>query len=165
MESIFQSLVLKTFSILAHAIAPLFRTRLAKLLRKVSGDIPQVSGAWVIEYQEPDHDNTTCASLIDAKLEQFGTFVIGTGHVQGFPGDPFRYEAVIKRNAMYGTFKRKDSDVLAGTGTFVLKVAADLKTMQGHCSWYDSGLDGVWRSHFLWHRSGQLNVSDRRPLT
>jgi len=52
----------------------------------------------------------------------------------------------------YGAYRHTDSHVLAGTGTVVLKIEADSRTMEGHCLWFDSGLDAVWRSEYRWER-------------
>jgi hypothetical protein len=68
------------------------------------------------------------------------------------PADVFHFRGTIKRNVFYGTFARQDAQVLAGTGTFVLKVMADSKTLIGQCMWYDATLDGVWSSDYEWHR-------------
>lgn len=76
------------------------------------------------------------------------------GHVQGEPGDPFVYRGSIKRNVFYGSFSRKDSPVLAGTGTFVLKILSDSRRLEGRCSWYDKILDDVWSSGYAWTRNG-----------
>jgi hypothetical protein len=54
----------------------------------------------------------------------------------------------------YGTFKRTDSHILAGTGTFVLKISANSRDMTGHCTWYDNALDDVWASEYVWTRKG-----------
>lgn len=91
---------------------------------------------------------------IDARLEQYGCFIIGIGHVQGEPGDPFQYHGVIKRNVLYGRFRRKDSNLLAGTGAFVVKMSTDLREMTGQCSWYENSIDGVWDSGYIWTRKG-----------
>ena len=59
----------------------------------------------------------------------------------------------IKRNVFYGSFYRKNERILAGTGTFVLKIIADSRKMVGRCTWYDSLLDDVWSSSYVWLRS------------
>lgn len=145
-------------------MAPLLRTRLGKLLSRMIGDVPVLAAAWVVQFIDTPTSGTQLKCL-DATLEQYGCFVIGSGHVHGEPGDPFRYYGIIRRNILYGSFKRKDANSLAGTGTFVLKIRADASEMAGQCSWYDNGIDAVWASEYLWLRNqhGQ-NAETRRTV-
>lgn len=91
---------------------------------------------------------------MDVALSQFGTRIRGTGHIQGEPGQPFEFQGRVKWNVFYGTFSRRDTHVLAGTGTFVLKIAADTKSMTGCCAWFDSLIDEAWMSEYQWTRKG-----------
>ena len=58
----------------------------------------------------------------------------------------------IRRNAFFGEFRLKNRGLLASTGTFVLKVAADSQQMEGRCGWSDSDNGGVWSAHYEWSR-------------
>jgi len=115
-------------------------------------DVPRLAANWVIHFDDPCPGGFRPAA-IDTSLLQFGHQIQGTGHLQGHPGDPFEFRGLIKRNVFYGSFYRKDAHLLAGTGTFVLKIAADSRSMIGHCIWYDSLLDDVWSSKYVWTRS------------
>jgi len=141
-------------SILAKLAGSELRSRLSRLSLWLLPDTPALRGAWVIRFRDPLASGASRILKIDAVLTQFGRRVQGSGHVQGEPGDPFEYRGWIRRNAFSGEFRRKNRSVLAGTGTFVLKIAADGLEMEGRCGWYDSDLDGVWSSRYFWNRSG-----------
>jgi len=85
-------------------------------------------------------------------LRQWVRRVLGRGQLERNPCDLFAFQGVIRRTVYYGAYRRTDSHVRAGTGTFVLKIEADSRTMVGHCLWFDSGLDTVWRSEYRWER-------------
>jgi hypothetical protein len=139
---------------LARVLTPALQRRVIRLCLLLSGNVPQLGVAWVVRFANPARSGDARNLSIDATLQQFGNLVRGRGHVQGEPGDPFIYRGVLKRNAFYGTFRRVDSHVLAGTGTFVLKISADTRRMTGYCIWYDNLLDDVWSSTYTWARKG-----------
>jgi len=141
-------------SILAKPAGAELRARLSRASLWLLPDTPTLNGAWVIRYRDPLPGGASRVHKIDAVLTQFGRRVQGSGNVQGEPGDPFEYQGWIRRNAFFGEFRRKRHSVLAGTGTFVVKIAADGQAMQGRCGWYDSDLDAVWSSRYEWTRRG-----------
>jgi hypothetical protein len=138
--------------LIARAVWPSFRARIARWACELLPDVPRLAGHWVADFNNPTKGKGTKRLAIDASLVQFGRHISGAGHVQGHPADVFHFRGTIKRNVFYGTFARQDAQVLAGTGTFVLKVMADSKTLIGQCMWYDATLDGVWSSDYEWHR-------------
>lgn len=138
----------------ARLLTPALQRRLAQLCASLSADLPQLGSTWVVHFGEPGEDGGVQAAAIDAELRQFGPFVRGRGHRQGEPGDPFEYRGVIKRNALYGSYRRSRAHVLAGTGTFVVKISPDSRRLSGHCTWYDNALDDVWSSAYTWTRKG-----------
>lgn len=139
---------------LARALSPAFQRQLVRLCTRLVADVPQLGTAWVIRFSEPSRLAGPDSAAIDAELRQYGRFVRGRGHRQGEPGDPFEYRGVIKRNVLYGSFRRTDPRILAGTGTFVLKISPDSRRLTGHCTWYDNLLDDVWSSTYAWTRKG-----------
>lgn len=140
-------------SILAKLAGPLLRSRLSRLSLWLIPDTPRLAGAWVVRFRDPLSNGGSRVCSIDAVLSQYGRRVQGTGNVQGEPGDPFEYRGWIRRNTFFGEFRRKNQGVLAGTGTFVVKIAADGREMEGRCGWYDSDLDAVWSSRYEWVRN------------
>jgi hypothetical protein len=136
----------------ARVLTPAFQRQLARLCVHLFNDVPLLDAAWVVHFHDPSPTDAFTPRTIDAQLNQFGRFITGNGHIQGEPGDPFQYRGVIKRNVLYGTFRRKDSHVLAGTGTFVLKISPNSRSMRGHCTWYDNDLEDVWISPYIWTR-------------
>ena len=153
MKEILQNIISGIFSFLASQASPAIQNLLERWATSLGGDVPRIGSAWVVRFYYPTAAKTARLSLIDARLRQFGRRVSGIGFVQGEPGDPFRYEGVIRRNVFYGTFRRNDAHILAGTGTFVLKIAADSRRMIGRCTWYQSRIDEVWSSKYVWLRS------------
>ena len=151
METI-RDIIAFALSILAKPAGAELRARLSRLSLWLLPDTPALGGAWVIRFRDPLPGGASRVRRIDALLNQYGRRVHGTGHVQGEPGDPFEYRGWIRRNAFYGEFRRRNRGVLAGTGTFVVKVAADGHRMLGRCGWYDSHLDAVWNSRYEWSR-------------
>jgi len=137
---------------LARAAWPSLRKRIARVVCDLLPDVPDLEGQWVAIFINPTKKQGTKRLSIDANLVQLGRSVSGTGHVRGNAGDLFHFQGTIKRNVFFGTFARRDAQVLAGTGTFVLKVMADSKALHGHCMWYDATLDGVWSSAYDWKR-------------
>ena len=150
MKRLLQNAITYIFALIARILTPTFQKQIQRLCVHLVADIPQLGNAWVVRFKDPLGSRGSCTKIIDANLQQFGRYLWGNGHFQGEPGDPFIYRGIIKRNAFYGTFRRKDSHILAGTGTFVLKISADSKTMVGRCSWYDSFIDDVWSSKYIW---------------
>lgn len=142
-----------TLSLLAKLAAPTVERWLSNWTASLFSDLPMIGGAWVARFDEPA-DDAVNPQNIDAVLRQFGRRIEGIAHVQGEPGDPFVFRGRVRRNVFYGVFKREDRRVLAGAGTFFLKVAADSRAMSGVCSWYDSDLDEVWSSPYAWTRKG-----------
>ncbi len=151
-----RDLIAFVLSILAKLAGAELRARLSRLSLWLLPDTPALGGAWVVRFLDPLSSGTSRVLKIDAVLTQFGRRVQGTGHVQGEPGDPFEYRGWIRRNAFSGEFRRKNRSVLAGTGTFVVKIAAAGHEMEGRCGWYDSDLDGVWSSRYKWSRRHNL---------
>ncbi len=144
--------IVYVLAVLARVLAPGLQRRVVRLCARLVSDVPQLGSAWVVRFDDPTRNGSSRPVAIDATLDQFGRFVRGRGHIHGEPGDPFIYRGVIKRNAFYGTFRRVDSHVLAGTGTFVLKISANSRHMTGNCTWYDNVLDDVWSSPYTWNR-------------
>ncbi|HRI87259.1 MAG TPA: hypothetical protein PK869_03290 [Candidatus Hydrogenedentes bacterium] len=142
------------FSLAAHIAGPASRRQLSKFSLAISRDIPHIGTAWAVQFEDPTRQGSVRLRGIDANLQQYGRHIRGIGHIQGEPTDLFQYEGILKRNVFYGTFWRKNSHVLAGTGTFVLKVNADSRRMTGQCMWYDNTLDDVWLSNYEWNRKG-----------
>lgn len=149
-----QDIIAFLIAFVARLLTPAFQQWLARLSTRLVADVPRLGTTWVVHFTNPDHRGGSKAKAIDAALQQFGRFVHGSGHVQGEPQDPFEYRGVISRNVYYGTFRRKDAHVLAGTGTFVLKIDPDSRRMTGRCTWYDNILDDVWSSKYVWERKG-----------
>lgn len=131
---------------------PGLERRLSQWASRFDLDVPRIGGAWVLRYRLSQKVAGSDLRYIDAILHQFGRRVRGVGHVEGEPGDPFEYRGEIIRNTFSGTFRRKDRRILAGTGTFLLKISANSLTMTGRCTWFDSTLDDVWTSVYLWTR-------------
>lgn len=154
MKSIYLNASSYAIAVLARLLSPALRRHLSRQLARISGELPQLGGVWAVHFENPACYGRKVRRAIDAELEQFGQFVYGTGHLHGEPGDPFEYRGFVKRNAVYGFFRRKDSNILAGTGTFVLKVSPDTQKMAGHCTWYDNPLDDVWASAYRWTKKG-----------
>ncbi|MBI5934735.1 MAG: hypothetical protein HY867_13600 [Chloroflexi bacterium] len=154
MKFSFQDATTYLLALVARVLTPSFQRQLARLCVHLVADVPQLGTAWVVHFAEPCLPCGSRPNAIDATLHQFGRFLSGTGHLQGEPGDPFEYRGIITRNVFYGTFKRTDAHVVAGTGTFVLKISANSHRMTGHCIWYESLLDDVWSSEYVWSRKG-----------
>lgn len=140
--------------ILAKMAGSTLRSQLSRLSIWLLPDTPALAGAWVIRFRYPLPGGASRVCKIDAVLTQFGRRVQGIGHLQGDPGDPFEYRAWIRRNAFFGEFRRKNRSIIAGTGTFTLKIFANGQTLDGRCGWYDSDLDSVWSSRYDWSRLG-----------
>lgn len=151
MESL-RDLLAFVLSILAKAAGPALKARLSDLSLWFLPDTPRLASAWVVRFRDPLPRGGSRPQLLDVVLKQYGRRVTGSGHVQGEPGDPFEYRGWIRRNAFYGEFRRKNKSVLAGTGTFVVKIAADGESMDGRCAWFDSEIDGPWSSRYRWER-------------
>ncbi len=147
-----QDWIARLFSMFARLVSPSLQGTLERWATNLAGDVPRIGAAWVVRFRYPTPDRSARPCAIDARLHQFGRRVSGIGFVEGEPGDPFRYEGFIRRNVFFGTFRRNDPHVLAGIGVFVLKIAADSRQMTGRCAWYQSQVDGVWPSRFLWRR-------------
>lgn len=154
MKFTIQDIFTYLLALIAHAVSPALRRQLARVCSFAVSDVPRLDAKWVIKFRDPSTSIRHDALKIDASLQQFGRFILGDGHVHGEPHDPFVYWGVIKRNAFYGSFRRKDWRILAGTGTFVLKISADSRRLSGQCSWYDNVLDDVWASEYEWTRKG-----------
>ncbi len=137
-------------SILAKSASAELSSRLSRFSLWILPDTPALAGAWVVRFRDPLPGGASRVCKIDAVLTQFGRRVQGSGHVQGEPGDPFEYKGWIRRNAFFGDFRRRNRNILAGTGTFVVKIAADGSDMTGRCGWYDSDLDAVKSSPYEW---------------
>ena len=140
---------------LARVLTPAFQQWIARMCMHLSSDVPQLGSAWVVRFSDPRDCGRVKKVKIDATLQQFGRFLRGRGHIQGEPGDPFEYRGIIKRNVFYGSFRRTDCHILAGTGTFVAKISSNSRAMAGHCTWYDSLIDDVWHSDYDWTRKDQ----------
>ena len=152
MKNLCRDALTSILALLAPLATPTIERRLAKWAEHLIGDVPRLSAPWVVRFRWPMDRGGSRSDVLDVVLYQFGRQVHGYGHVQGEPGDRFEYRGAIKRNVFFGTFRRADGRMLSGTGSFVLKIAADSKTMQGRCGWYDSGLDDVWSSPYEWRR-------------
>ena len=137
---------------LARILTPALQQWIAQLCLHLASDVPQLGSNWVVRFSDPGRCGRSKTVRIDATLQQFGRFLRGRGHIQGEPGDPFEYQGVVKRNVLYGSFRRTDCHILAGTGTFVAKISPNSRTMTGHCTWYDNLLDDVWSSTYVWIR-------------
>lgn len=154
MKNVVQDTLAYILLLLARILSPKAGEALSRAATRLSGDVPDLNGWWTISFRWPHADGGTKNAEIDAKVRQFGRFFRASGHLHGEPGDPFEYRGTIRRNVLYGTFQRKDSHILAGTGTFIVKVNADNREMEGSCAWYASKLDAVWRSPCLWNYRG-----------
>lgn len=154
MKTLTQNIITQLLALLARVLTPTFQRQIARLCIHLVADVPRLGSAWVVEFRQPCRSGGSKPSGIDARLEQYGRFLQGNGHFQGEPGDLFDYRGIIKRNVFYGTFRRRASHVLAGTGTFVLKISPNSRRMTGYCTWYDNVLDDVWSSKYVWIRKG-----------
>ena len=154
MNQSFKDLITRLIELLAKLATPALERQLSRLATHLNSDVPQLEAAWVARFRDPLGAGESQVLAIDATLSQFGRRLHGIAHIQGHPGDLFDFQGFIKRNVFYGSFHRRDAHILAGTGTFILKIHADSHSMKGHCTWYDSLLDDVWHSEYEWNRSG-----------
>lgn len=152
MKLLLQDVILYVLGLLTRILSPSLQTLLARFCMLLVADVPRLGTTWVVHFREPSRTGNSNGNAIDASLQQFGRYVAGKGHCQGKPGDVFEYRGFIKRNVFYGSFRRVDSHVLAGTGTFVLKISPDSRQLSGRCSWYDNILDDVWSTKYNWSR-------------
>lgn len=152
MKQHLKDLITLTLALVARMVTPALQRKIMRLCLYLANDVPRLDAAWVVRFSDPTRLGRARKRCIDATLFQFGRYVRGRGHIQGEPGDEFIYKGEIKRNAFYGHFSRIDSHVLAGTGTFVLKISANSRQMDGNCTWYDDLLDDVWSSSYQWKR-------------
>ena len=155
MKHYFRDFITYTLALLARVLTPALQRRVIRLCMHLASDVPQLGTAWVVRFVNPTPSGNARTVSIDATLQQFGRYIRGRGHVQGEPGDLFIYRGIVKRNVFYGSFRRIDSHILAGTGTFVLKISANSRRMNGDCTWYDNLLDDVWSSKYSWTRKGE----------
>lgn len=141
-------------SLIARIATPALARYFSQFAIRLTPSLPHLGGPWVLRFLDPRLNAKARPLAVDVVLQQFGRWLRGTGHIQGQPGDPFDFRAQIKRNALFGSFQRRDAHILAGTGTFVLKISADSRLLTGRCTWYDSLLDDVWSSQYVWTRRG-----------
>lgn len=139
--------------VLARASGPLIKWVLQRGACALKPDVPRLAGHWIARFRDPQGSRSVPVA-IEATLTQRGRRISGVAHLMGQPHDVFTFDGTVKRNVFYGSYARLDSHVLAGTGTFVLKVAATSKKLSGHCIWYDAILDDVWVSPYSWERVG-----------
>jgi len=137
----------------ARLVGRALEARLARVALLLAGDAPQLDGPWVVEFDDPTPGGGRKRSRVHVRLKQFGHRVRGTGHLERSPTDTFTFHGTIRRNVLYGSYQRDDAHNLAGTGTFVLKIVAHSRAMEGQCLWYDGGLDAVWASGYGWKRA------------
>lgn len=154
MKDLLREALTSLLALLARLIAPALQSELSWLASSLSADLPLINAAWCVRFRDVRASGILYSRGIDATLYQFGRRVWGVGHVQAEPGDPFEYRGIIRRNVFYGTFRRKDARILAGTGTFILKIRADSQLMEGRCTWFDSDIDDVRSSAYVWTRNG-----------
>jgi len=152
MKSLFQDIFSYILLSLSKILAPKTGAALARLATQFSSDLPDLNAPWVIRFRWPAGAGRSQAARIDVTIRQFGKFIRASGHPEGEPDALFEYTGTIRRNVVYGTFRRKDSHVLAGTGAFIIKILADNRTLAGSCAWYASRPDAVWRSPHVWRR-------------
>lgn len=146
--------ILTVIAMLAKASSPWIQRAIIAIAGRFDSDTPQIGTHWTANFLDPDAGRNKHARTVEISLNQLGRSVWGQGHLQGRPNDPFEFKGTIKRNAFYGSFRRTNSHVLAGTGAFVLKISANTRFLTGHCSWYDSEVDDVWSTEYRWHRTG-----------
>ena len=154
MKNVFQDGLTYALALLARIATPTLKRQLSRLSLLIVSDVPRLGTTWTASFQDPIGPGEIRVNAVDASFHQFGRYLWGTGHIQGEPGDPFEFRGLVRRNVFYGAFHRKDAHVLAGTGTFVLKIDADSRKMAGYCTWFDSILDDVWHSEYVWTRKG-----------
>jgi len=142
--------------LLAKLVSSSLERRLEAWSARLTPDLPRLSGGWVVGFSYPKPLRGRGRDRINLTFKQFGARIDGVGHVEGMPDDPLVYEGRINRNVLYGTVRRKNRGVLAGLGTFVLKIGSDSRTLVGTCAWYQSRKDGVWASRIRLsrHRGG-----------
>ncbi len=133
-------------SVVANILVLLVRPGI-NVWRHLFTDVPKIKGRWRVTVSEPGR---LTPQKLEVELNRFGRSVYGEGNLVGKREDPFTFTGEIRRQAFFGTFRRKKSRVLAGTGTFLLKILADDKSMTGHCNWYDKDLDNTWTSGYEW---------------
>ena len=119
---------------LARLLTPALARQLSRLSLLIVVGVPRLGATWTARYREPTRQGGVRQGKVDLVFNQFGSRVWGIGHIEGEPGDPFEFRGQIKWNVFYGTFSRRDTHILAGTGTFVLKIAADTQSMTGSCA-------------------------------
>lgn len=152
MKNVLQDVIAYVLLLLARAASPALGRWFSRIATRLAGDVPDLSAHWEARFEWPTATGKTRPSGLDITLTQYGRFVRGAGHVQGEPGDPFVYSGTIRRNVLYGTFKRRDAHVLAGTGAFTLKINSSSKRMDGFAVWYASRHDQVHSSPYRWER-------------
>jgi hypothetical protein len=132
---------------------PLLEDRLAQWALRLLPDLPKLGNAWwTLEFYDPTASGTKKRQRVNVELKQFGSKIQGLGYLYRQPEDRFSFEGRLRRNVFQGTFQRDDHHVLAGTGSFVLKILAHSRQLQGYCLWYDGLLDQVWASEYHWKR-------------
>lgn len=137
----------------ARFVAPRAEEKLARFACRLLPDVPLLSGHWTVEFRDPLPTGDSQAACLLVQLDQFGRRMTGRGFLRDQPSETFVFHATIRRNVLYGSYRRNDPHVLGGTGTFVLKITALSRRLEGQCLWYDALLDDVWVSPYSWNRT------------
>ena len=139
-------------SIVASLIAGLVLKDVIRVLRDAWNHLlsapPRIEGDWEATFIEPDGTSKTA----QVTLKRLGRSIHGHGFITGSGTDPFTFTGRVERHALIGSFSRRRRRVLAGSGTFVLKILADDDEMRGACIWYDKDADEPWKCTYVWKR-------------
>ena len=123
---------------------------LSGLAQMVFTALPKVSGKWTATFTEPTEAKASEEMTETISLHQLGRLVWGEGNVADTRNRVFKYRGSILRNTLHGTYRLKESNAPAGTGTFQLQIAGNDRSMEGWCLWYDRDTEDIEASPYKW---------------
>lgn len=142
---------------IAGAVLPTFGKYGRKLYEHLFQGLPFIAtGMWKTTYRCIQNGSTEIEAFEIVELYRSGRQIRGVAQMHTTMNRKWVLKGELCGRYWVGRVYAADRHPLLGSGVFQLKVSEDGMTMEGYMLWYDSALDRIYSTTYVWKKIDKI---------